>query len=314
MNHYVNNGSRVFCTFLDASKAFDRIVHSGLFLKLMERKVPLILLDIIISWYKGLACRVKWGESFSEWFEVTAGVRQGGVLSPDLYCIYVDELLTKLKRLNKGCYFFNRFAAAFFYADDMCILSPSVKGLKSLLQVCESYCIEWDIGLNAKKSRSLYFGKKATISYDMVLNGNKVEWADEWPYLGVTLKSGKVFNCSVTDRIKKFYRCANSILRIDGRSNDMVMLRLVETHCIPLLTYGIEIIHVVNRDERRQLRVAYNSVFRKIFGYRWSQSVSNLQSFLSRPTWEQLVEKRQNCFTARLFHGQSDSLARYVLT
>ena len=166
--------------------------------------------------------------------------------------------------------------------------------------------------LNANKSRNLYFGKRTDIKYDIILNGSKVECAIQWKYLGVTLKSGKQFNCSVTDR--KFYRCANSILRIDGRSNDMVMLRLVETHCIPLLTYGIEIIHVVNRDERRQLRVAYNSVFRKIFGYRWSQSVSNLQSFLSRPTWEQLVEKRQNCFTARLFHGQSDSLARYVLS
>ena len=42
-------------------------------------------------------------------------------------------------------------------------------------------------------------------SHDIVLNGNVVEWADEWPYLGVSLKSGKVFSCSVTDRIKKFY-------------------------------------------------------------------------------------------------------------
>ena len=73
-----------------------------------------------------------------------------------------------------------------------------------LLQLCESYCIEWEIGLNATKSRNLYFGKKTTISHDIILNDNKVEWADEWPYLGVTLKSGKVFGCSVTNRIKKF--------------------------------------------------------------------------------------------------------------
>ena len=99
--HYVNSGSRVFCTFLDASKAFDRLVHSGLFLKLMERKVPLIFLDIIISWYRELSCRVKWGDSFSNWFSVTAGVRQGGILSPDLYCIYVDELHTKQKKSTK---------------------------------------------------------------------------------------------------------------------------------------------------------------------------------------------------------------------
>ena len=66
-------------------------------------------------------------------------------------------------------------------------------------------------------------------------------------------------------------------------------------------------------ETRRQLGVAYNSVFRKIFGYRWFQSVSNLQAFLSGPTWEELVERRQNCFHARLFHNH-DSLARLMLT
>ena len=236
------------------------------------------------------------------------------MLSPDLYSIYVDKLLTRIKKLNKGCYYLNRFAAALFYADDMCVIAPSIKGLKSLLKLCESYCIEWDIGLNAKKSWNLYFGKKTSIPHKIILNGNKVEWVEEWPYLGVTLKSGKIFDCSVVDRVKKFYRCANAILRIDGRSNDMVMLHLMETHCVPLLTYAIEIVHVVNRDERRQLRVAYNPVFRKLFGYLWSESVSNLQAFFSRPTWEELLEGRKNSFISRLTHNGGDSLARFMLS
>ena len=160
-------------------------------------------------------------------------------------------------------------------------------------------------------SRNLYFGKRTIISHD--LNGRKVEWTDQWPYLGVMLKSGKMFECSVSDRIKKFYRCSNAIFRIDGRSNDMVMLRLIETHCVPLLTYACEVIHVANRDDRRQLRVAYNSVFRKIFGYRWSQSVSALQSFLGRCTWEQLVDKRRDSFHLRIRRAGGDSLSFVLL-
>ena len=128
------------------------------------------------------------------------------------------------------------------------------------------------------------------IDTDINLNGRKIEWVDQWVYLGVTLRSAKTFDCPIKERLKKFFRCANAILRIDGKSNDTVMLHLVETHCVPLLTYAIEVIHVTNRDERRQLRVAYNSLYRKIFGYRWSESVSALQSFLGRPTWEQLVQ------------------------
>ena len=159
----------------------------------------------------------------------------------------------------------------------------------------------------------MVFGKKITVTHDVVLNGKVIEWVAEWVYLGVTLRSGKTFDCSVSDRIKKFYRCANAIFRIDGRSNDMVMLRLVESHCVPILTYAIEVISIINRDERRQLRVAYNSLYCKIFHYRWSESVTALQSFLGRPTWEQLVEKRRLGFINRLRKLEATSLPLILL-
>ena len=91
------------------------------------------------------------------------------------------------------------------------------------------------------------------------------------------------------------------------------MLRLLESHCVPILTYGIEIVTINNRDERRQLRVAYNSLFRKLFGYRWSESVTALQQFLSRPTWEQLVESRYVKFTNRVRALDSCNLAHALL-
>ena len=261
VNYFINNDSRVYCSFLDASKAFDRLVHSGLFLKLIQRNVPIVFLEVIMSWYSGLQCRVKWDGHVSDWFTISAGVRQGGVLSPDFYSIYVDELIAIIQRSNKGCYVKNVFMAALFYADDMALLSPSIKGLCHLLQMCDEYCLKWDICLNAKKSRVLYFGKRTSTLYDIQLNGQLIERADQWTYLGVSLRSSKRFDCSVLEKVKKIYKCANAIFRIDGYSNDLVMLHLVETHCVPLLTYAIEVIDVLNCDEKRQLRVAYNSLF-----------------------------------------------------
>ena len=155
--------------------------------------------------------------------------------------------------------------------------------------------------------------KKTEIQDEIILNGNTVEWTNEWPYLGVQLNSAKTFNCSVKEKVRKFYRSVNAILRIDGRSNDMVMLSLLETHCVPILTYGVEVIHVHNADERRQMRVAYNSIYCKLFGYRCSQSVTQLQNFLGRPTWEQLVEKRKISFFNRILNCQQYSLARALL-
>ena len=257
---------------------------------------------------------MRWEDHYSDWFAVTAGVRQGGVLSPNFYCIYVDDLIDILKSMGIGCYYIGLFAAAFFYADDMTILAPSIKALSTLLKACSAYCNAWDIGLNAKKSRLMYFGKRTEVSQAVHLDGKAVEWADTWLYLGVTLKSSKYFNCSITEQIIKFYRCANGIFRIEGHSNDTVMLRLVEAHCVPLLTYGVEILHIADRDERRQLRVAYNSLFRKIFGYRWYESVTALQGFLGRPTWEQLVEKRTASFERRITNSEANDLARALIS
>ena len=58
-------------------------------------------------------------------------MRQGGILSPDFYSIYVDDLLAELQKSKLGCYYGLYFAAALFYADDMALLAPSLKGLGS---------------------------------------------------------------------------------------------------------------------------------------------------------------------------------------
>ena len=307
INYYVENGSRVFCAFLDASKAFDRIIHSGLFLKLLEKGAPKVFIDLIIHWYGNLWCRVRWDDSLSQWFCIRAGVRQGGILSPSFYSLYVDELISILETMNVGCYVLEVFLAALLYADDMALLAPSVKGLQLLLEKCSSYCLEWDICLNAKKSKAMYFGKRCTKLFTLTVEEKPIEWVSAWDYLGVNIISGRRFGCSSKDRIKKFYRCANAIFRIEGRSDDLTMLRLVESHCVPILTYGMEISHFSDDREKSKIRAAYNSLFRKIFVYRRTESVTDLQLTLARPTWEMLIETMKIGFYDRLSKTNANS-------
>ena len=240
------------------------------------------------------------GECHSQWFPVLAGVRQGGILSPDFYCLYVNDLISELESLNVGCYIMEVFMASLLYADDMALLAPSVKGLQSLLDKCSDFCDRWDICLNAKKSKLLYFGKRCENLYNPLLNGKRLEWVESWDYLGTNVVSGRQFGCSVTERIKKFYRCANGIFRVEGRSDDLTLLRLVEAHCVPVLTYGIEIARFSDLRERSKIRAAYNSLFRRIFGYRVRESVTDLQLTLGCPTWELLVDKLKVGFYSRL--------------
>ena len=179
-----------------------------------------------------------------------------------------------------------------------------------MLDICNSYCVEWDICLNPKKTKNMFFGKPAEIKFRPTLNNSPIDFITEWKYLGVVLRSGKRFGCAVSERVKSFYRCLNSILRVEGRSDDMVLLRLIEAHCVPLLSYAIEMTDVADRNERRSLRVAYNSIFRKIFGYRQFESVTNLQHALGRQTWEELIDKRKSGFATRARRCGEDTLVR----
>ena len=131
-------------------------------------------------------------------------MRQEGVLSPDFYCIYVDDLVQVISELGIGCHLKNKFLSLLLYADDMALVSPSLAGLQILLSVAETYCKEWDILLNAKKTKNMFFGKSRHLPA-LSLDGKDIEWVDSWKYLGVMLTSYKQFNCCIDEKIKSFY-------------------------------------------------------------------------------------------------------------
>ena len=75
----------VFVTFLDASKAFDRLDHWLRYEKLIYRKVPLFIVRLLIVWYSLQRMHIGWGNTFSTSFCVSNGVKQGGIISPVLF-------------------------------------------------------------------------------------------------------------------------------------------------------------------------------------------------------------------------------------
>ena len=73
---------------------------------------------------------VSWNGHFSAFYSLTAGVRQGGVLSPFLFAVFIDGIVDKVQSLNVGCYISTMCCCIFLYADDILLLAPSVSGLQ----------------------------------------------------------------------------------------------------------------------------------------------------------------------------------------
>ena len=83
-------------------------------------------------------------------FQVTNGVRQGGVLSPLLFNVYVNELSELLNKSGIGGNTCGTIINHMLYADDICIVLLSSSGLQQLLNICHDYCELHDLTFNAK--------------------------------------------------------------------------------------------------------------------------------------------------------------------
>ena len=135
---YCSLNSNVYSCFLDASKVFDRVNHSKLFDSLLKRDVPLYIITMVVFWYSTKTMYERWNNVMLSKFKASNGVRQGGILSPYLFCLYTDELSKMLNNVTIGCFVGASLVNHLMYADDLVVLAPSATGpslLPSLLQL-----------------------------------------------------------------------------------------------------------------------------------------------------------------------------------
>lgn len=89
------------------------------------------------------------------WFHAVIGVKQGGVLSPVLFCIYLDGLLRTLCSSKIGCFVGTMFTGILASADDITILAPTPQAMRCMLSICEKYAAEFGVMFNANKSKCI---------------------------------------------------------------------------------------------------------------------------------------------------------------
>ena len=86
---------------------------------------------------------VKWANSYSDLFQVLCGTKQGGILSPDFFAIYINDLIIILRKLGIGCHIISDFIACILFADDVTLVAPTHGALQNMLDVCALYCSKY---------------------------------------------------------------------------------------------------------------------------------------------------------------------------
>ena len=238
IEYYKSRGSNVHVVLLDASKAFDRVNYIKLFDKLLSKGMCPLTVRLLLNMYTKQKLQVKWNNRLSSKFDVTNGVRQGGVLSPLLFSLYVDDLLVKLKNNGIGCHIGHHFVGAFGYADDLILLSPSVQGMEIMIKICEEYADEHSILFNGKKSMYLVFGE---YRYNPVLkvNNEVVPRCESAMHLGHLLHTKDTNKALVEYAINSFNASYHSFMSRFGSCNNTTKSKLLHQYCSAM--YGSQL-------------------------------------------------------------------------
>lgn len=306
VDQYVNSGSTVNLCSLDLSKAFDKMNHYALFIKLMNRSIPVQVLSVLEDWLSLCLSCVKWGSAMSRFYELKTGVRQGGVLSPILFGIFIDDIVTLVSKAGTGCKIGASCAAIFLYADDIILLSPSVFALQTLVNVCALELQYLDMAVNAGKSACMRFGPRSkSACTDIVVGGTSINWVTSARYLGVYLETSVRFRCSFAMNKAKFFKAFNNIFGKIGRnSSEEVLFTLIKTKCLPILFYGTEACPI-NSSIKQSLTFTMNRLIFKIFGAMPKDCYNYVYECFGIDTAETTIQKRQEKFLKR--YGASDN-------
>ena len=155
-------------------------------------------------------------------FTLQGGVRQGGVLSPLLFSVYVDDILKKFE--NFGCRLHGIAMSAFMNADDLILLSPSVVDLQRMVDLCCKEFEGLDLQLNSSKSVCMSIGPRWHKICSLILTKTgAINWVTETTYPGVTIMAGKKFNVSLDNCKSKFYSSFSALYGQLGKLNNVLV-------------------------------------------------------------------------------------------
>ena len=256
---YLHNKKRLYCCFIDYSKAFDLIDRVTLWRKLMNVGIQGNVLRVIYNLYLNAKSCVKKGQNLSEFFHCNVGVRQGDNLSPLLFAMYINDFESYIKQEYDGLPFINieidRILGdnmvhlylqlyTLLYADDTIILAESPHQLQYALNSVKKYCDANFLKINMTKTKVIVFSRgKIRILPEFFYGNEKIEVVDDYIYLGVTINYNgsftKAINKQTTQARKAMFSMLSKARRLQLPID--IQLELFDKTVLPVLLYGSEV-------------------------------------------------------------------------
>ena len=181
----INQKKSTFVAYVDFEKAFDWVDRDLLFYKLLTYNVDGRFYNSIKALYANTTTCIKLNGNLTDWFATKTGVRQGDVMSPTLFNIYINDLAKSLKDLNCGVDINGIIVSILLYADDIVLLAESEADLQRMLTHLYSWCKKWKMKVNNGKTKVVHYrhsrAQRTSVSFNM--GPDDIEIVHSYKYL-----------------------------------------------------------------------------------------------------------------------------------
>ena len=247
---FCNTNQRLYLCFVDFRKAYDMVWQEALMLKLLKLGIRGSFFGIIRSMYSDCKSCIKNGGLLSNTFSCLSGVRQGDVMSPNLFNIYINDLPSIFDGDNDSPKLQDLYVHCLMYADDLVLMSLSEVGLQNKLNKLDEYCRKWGLEVNTKKTKVMTMSHSIedVPSSIMRIGDATLEWVQSYKYLGILINANGDFLPTSENLCVRGWKASFKIKSAlkDVDVNPELQLKLFDTLVKPVICYNGEIWGVMN--------------------------------------------------------------------
>ena len=225
---------------MDFKSAFDTVWRKALLYKLIKNGVCGTFISVIDSMYSNVLYRVKIDGMLSSPIQSNVGVKQGCVLSPLLFNVFLSDLPeiftyecdpVRISDIEINCLMF---------ADDLVLMSVSATGLQKCLCKLQQYCDTWCLEINIDKTKVMNFNKGGhKISrYQFKIYETVIDIVQQYCYLGIIFSSCGSFKRACNLLYDKALKAFYMLKQIQPHNNVKIAFSLFDALVLPILSYG----------------------------------------------------------------------------
>ena len=263
---------KLFGCFVDFSKAFDSVPRDILIDKLRKHGIDGKVLEIIKTLYTQDKAGVKFGNQFSTPFKTNRGVRQGCVLSPLLFNIFLSDIQGIFDIRGDNPKLNDRDISCLIWADDILILSETEKGLQDKLDNLRVYCKKNKLDVNTDKTKAMTFTKSGRLlQRDFYFGRTKLENVREYKYLGFTVTPSGEIHTGLKDLRVRAMRALAKIRKALGplfQQNIWNTKHLYDCMVKPILLYNSDFWGSLKHPKNSPVECVHLSFHRQLLGVR----------------------------------------------